>query len=323
MEKQWVCSENPKHIFDSVGDGFCPEGDGGVLVPKETIKKQPNISIGGGTIQYEGKDGIGILVFDLSGSMRERLDPNSGNPLSKIEAVSNAFGTTIATLLHGGGGSEALRTPDHYFLALIGFSDNAKILGIYQLASMKKGDYTSTWHFWKQQVLNFFDNFGDMTNITRGLEVAKEIYEAALQGNIATHYSAQFNDLNNGFEIGSQRVHYGGDVIEIPNIRVLIYSDGEHNTGGAFSNPFINSSLTSSVISESKRMVNGVISIYFGPPGTNGAKQMDEIAGVCPVHGEVGTIPISSIEHYKYLRDLIHLSSKASGFCIECTKTIL
>ena len=124
-----------------------------------------------------------------------------------------------------------------------------------------------------------------------------------------------------GFKLGSQDIIAGSEIVEAPNVRLLIYSDGEHNVG-EFYNPFAGISLISGVASKSGRAVNGVMSIYFGPAETQGAKQMEEIAGFCPRHEKVGTIPITKLAHYKYLRNLLHLSSKASGFCIECAKEI-
>jgi hypothetical protein len=319
MAQEWVCSENPEHVFDSIGDGFCPQGDGGVLVPYEGMVVSSDIGEEG-LVEYQGEDGLGILVFDLSGSMSTSLDPDSDSPVSKIAAVANAFGTTIASLVHGGGETIALKHPEGYFVALIGFADDAELLGIYKLANMGKGDYESTLNYWKQYTLDAFKKFGNRTNITKALEIALEIYQRALDGELTSHYSKQFPDLGR-FELGSQNVVVDPHPLPMPNVRVLVYSDGVHNVGD-FHNRFAGVSLVPDVSSETGRMVNGLLSIYFGPPQKEGAKQMKEIAGFCPVHGTVGTIPITKLAHYKYLRNLLHLSSQASGFCIECAKDI-
>ena len=317
MTQRWVCSENTEHVFDSItSDGLCPTGDGGVLVQLEEVRLP---TPGNDISLHTGKSGLGILVFDLSGSMKEQIDPVSESPLTKINAVASAFGTTVASLLHGG---SEMKQPDDYFLALVGFAEGAELLGFYNLPSMKQGDYESTVAYWKQFVLDAFERFGALTNITAGLTLANEIYRQALNGRLPSSQYAQQVPALRKFALGSHRLVVKGEPVAAPNIRVLVYSDGEHNVG-SFDNPFSKVSLVD-VASESGRMVNGLMSIYFGSPvreegkTEEGAKQMEEIAGICPIHGHVGYIPVFRLTHYKYLRRLLHLSSAASGFCLQC-----
>lgn len=309
--KKWVCSENPNHVYDDVGDGFCPEGDGGVLILQESpvISDEPPP-----TPPIKGRDGLGILVFDFSGSMQDPLDPDSPNQITKIDAVANAFATTVAALT---GGGSAIAKADRYYLALIGFSKDARLLDdkIFNLGDMGKNGYEETIEYWKNYISEQYRKMGGgLTNITAALQKAREIYDQALNNQLP------------GIEIGAQSILFlkvaPKEPVIVPNIRVFLYSDGIHNIGEPFRNVFEDAELVPNMQSTTNRKVNGLMTLFFGQPQKKGAKLMQDVAGYCAIHGEVGFITISELRHYRYLRDLIHVTTKASGFCLRCAKEL-
>ncbi len=323
MEK-WVCNLDETHVYKQVTKtGFCEKCEG-ILIKKETpgpIPPPDKEDI------YDGDHGVGIFVFDLSGSMSDLTDPQSDSPLTKIQQVARAFSSTITTLLYGGGKElTAISQPDNYFLAIIGFSERAELFTINPLADMKQNNREMTFQYWENWILEKFEDFGNLTNITAGLEKARIIYDIALakepnrsdlMQNLPDNIK-EYEDVLKKLDLNSQSITAGESMFRIPNIRVLIYSDGEHNVG-ELKNPFKDRYLKAGLKSSEGTPTNGVMSIYFGSASDPGAEQMRSIAGYCPQHGGVGYIPISKLEHDKYLRDLLHLTSKATGFCLLCS----
>lgn len=47
---------------------------------------------------------------------------------------------------------------------------------------------------------------------------------------------------------------------------------------------------------------------------------MENIAGVCPNHEIKAVIHVDKVKAYEYLRELFHMTSSTSGFCVECAK---
>lgn len=64
----------------------------------------------------------------------------------------------------------------------------------------------------------------------------------------------------------------GEEFVDIPNVRVLIYTDGEHNVTSAIKNPF----------SGDEQSV--LITAFIGEKDAKGVGQMRNLACTCPKH---------------------------------------
>src|SRR5262249_30700088 len=94
--------------------------------------------------------------------------------------------------------------------------------------------------------------------------------------------------------------------IPMPNVRVLIYSDGQHNASDRLDNPF--ASLQPSIL----------MTAFLGNPDASddarlGADQMKSLATICPAHGFQGYFLIDAPWRFVRLRGLFRINS-SSGF---------
>lgn len=283
---------------------FCPENDGYMLVPvRETVIEEVSKT------PAEGKCGLGILVLDFSSSMNESAFSIQKD--SKIGVVKNALGKTLVDFT-------GIKDSKNAYIAIIGFAKNAELLGIYRASELKKD--INYWKGWieekRNKILGEKMEDGtwknDGTNIKDALMLAREIYDAALNGEMDKYGINDFSMYYQDIAVISEK-----DLQKIANLRVFIYSDGEHNIGlfPSSDNPFKGASLI-----PGKTNVSGLITAYFGQPNTKGYKLLEDIAGSCPRHNSAGVMCIDSPEAYPYVRKTFRMTSHTSGFCLECAK---
>ena len=318
--KKWVCLMGHK-LDERPEDGLCPYDGSHVKeveveeqIIDEKFKEMEEEKFE--EFKYEGDHGLGILIFDLSPSMDYNFLGEKS--FTKLQIVSNAFASTIATLVAG---DNPISKPNDYFISLIGFAGKAEHFGTFRLLDMNKGDFMETVKYWQDFIMKYpRPKLSNGTNITAALDIAHEIYSAALKGEINILKNYGFPD---DFELGAQSISSkNNEVALIPNIRVFIYSDGVHNVG-EFRNPFATESLWPGLRSaETFTPVNGVLSIFISSEDEEenkaGTETMKRIAGFCPIHNTIGFVPISDIKDYEILRGFIHMTSRASGFCLKC-----
>jgi len=99
----------------------------------------------------------------------------------------------------------------------------------------------------------------------------------------------------------------------VPNIRILAYSDGQHN-------PADGSTLVNSF---AKLSPSPLMTAFIGDPSSSdeaqqGAREMNELATTCPEHGIKGYFQIDGLAKHAQLRNLFRMASGASGFCPSC-----
>lgn len=318
MSRKYICERGHEYTeeeYVKIG-GICPQ-DGTMISPmEESIEGQGTISCNEIECGNEGNFGVGIFVFDFSWSMGEEIPSGEGTKtnLRKIDVVANAFGNMIAELLHG---KEPLSQPDKLYLSLIGFSTNAWHVGTYKLDKMRGDNYEDTFIKWKDFILSEWNKVKSYTNITAALKMARDIYDAICSNEIKGKY---------GFEGDFDGLKYqdtliGGSILRVPNIRFFVYSDGMHTV----SEPFVNHLRDVKILECGGKPINGVMSLYIGDPNRSdedklGDKQMEEIAGICPIHGVKGKITLSKLTEsgYNALRNILHVTSNATGFCHQC-----
>lgn len=308
MTAKYVCSNNPSHVYAHMtDDNFCEKcGIEGILLPIEDAKvidiEDESKEL---TRKEEGDCGLGILLMDFSSSMYAEAFPEMDEfRVTKIELVGNALASAISQL-------SAIGQKEKAYVAFVGFTKEAKLVKLIKASEIEDdAEYWRTWLFEQQnKILN---DVGDGTNITGALKLAKEIYDHAIYENMDNYEIEglkEFAPLYHRIVIGNETVPS-----RVANVRVFLYSDGVHNTGD-FINPFEDASLI-----PGKSNVSGLITAYFGGSKDNGYRNLEEIAGVCPIHNTKGIFHINSPRSYDFLRRLFHMASAASGFCLQCAK---
>ena len=298
---KYKCDECGREFEEMSDDGFCPCG--GILLRVEEPKVKGLVE----EPKVEGECGLGILVLDFSGSMTEKAFSEERYPefpQRKIDLVAHALGSALPSM-------RSISKAEYAYVALIGFANDAKLIEIKKAPEIKEdAKYWRNWTYKKQEEI--LEELGNGTNISRALEVAYDVYDAALNGKMDKYGIKEFAPMYHDIDIA-------GKIVKVANVRVFLYSDGEHIESyyGPLINHFENATL---IPGESN--VSGLMTAYFGLPNTEGYRTLEDIAGVCPIHKVKGVMHINSPERYKLLRKIFHMASAASGFCAECAKYI-
>jgi len=237
--------------------------------------------------------------MDFSGPMDEASFPNEREyKTTKASLVAYVLKTTIP-------GIKRINKADKAYVAMIGFTGDAKLLGIFKASEINDSvDYWDDW--FEKSIEDVRTSSGMGKNITGALKLARELYDGALNGDLSYYGIRDFSPMY-------QHIAIGSEVYDVANVRVFIYSDGEHTHG--FVNHFDGASLI-----PGKTNVSGLTSVFLGDSSEPGYRTMEEIAGVCPVHGIKAVIHVNQSKYYEYLRELFHMTSSTSGFCIQCAK---
>jgi len=154
------------------------------------------------------------------------------------------------------------------------------------------------------------------TDITKALDLAKEIHDSALNGSLAKwEYSSPISIIHHSFANAS------GDFKSYPNVRILLYTDGIHSPvdQSPLKNPFQGlgiSPLMTCFIGDADNDPEEMI--------RKGANQVKALATGCPLHFIKPNLPrpgyflINKPERYASLRGLFRMASGESGFCPSC-----
>lgn len=292
-------------------DGLCPICKEPLMQVTEVQKAPEHKEIK----PPQGNYGLAIFLLDVSPSMNDPMPGATPALRTKLDFVEHAVDKALEKLVSG---ASAIRKPENQYIVFVPFFGEAKISWIGSVKDIAKTVGNSN-KFFRKLVLDRV-NRGFGTNIREALEVAHSIYKSALDGTLG---GKSFNGFRfpSDFQLTSQSVYVNAtkDVVFVPNIRVFLYSDGGHNIG-PFHNPFENEFILSGIKGMDGRLVNGLITLFFGPYDSDGAHLMKDIAGFCPQHETVGFLNIQEINlnTFSILRDLIHNTSRASGFCLQC-----
>jgi hypothetical protein len=305
MATKFMCS-NPEHpekkhskYYDKMTlDGFCPDCDygEGVLMEIEAGKAPP----------LPHPIGLCIMVCDASWSMQnEPAFPNS--PDKKIDLVARAAASGIADLYPIG-------KPTDAYIILIAFAGEAVVISdetgskpfLKNMRDIQRSFPTAEdlKNFLVRSLSPGVNVSANATNITRALDLAHRIDQGAHRGNLEQW------GLPNPFKLLYQPVGRkdGGNMVDFPNVRTLIYSDGAHypGDGTALRNPYENDERST------------LMTVFFGAEDQAGAREMQSLACSCPMHERPGFFLINNAQRYQTLRYLFRMASGTSGFCPEC-----
>jgi|SRR5665647_785503 len=288
----YICKGCGKEFEQMPNDNECPCGL--MVYKKEDVQvdsapQNPKIS---------GENGLGIIVMDFSSSMEYQAFPKEIEyTKSKASVVASALKTSLPLI-------KKMNKADKAYVAMIGFTSGAKLLGIFKAEDINTSvEYWNDW--FKQSMLDVYNSYGDGTDISKALKLARELYDGALNGDLSYYGIRDFSPMY-------QHIAIGSEVYDVANVRVFVYSDGECS---GFTNYFDGASLI-----PGKTNVSGLTSAFLGEAESRGYKTMEEIAGVCPNHGIKAVVHVNQSKNYEHLRELFHMTSATSGFCVECAK---
>lgn len=267
---------------------------------------------GGGHAEPAGTvEGLCILVCDVSASMDEAAFTN--NPAPKLKLVVGAMQRAIAELQH-------MAKADTAYIAIVAFGRNAGIVKDPSGKPFFKSVSSIIAEFGERAVdlpgylyPYFKEDKGKFgrgeTDITGALDHAREIVDCMMRRDLSplgVNASAQLMEH-------TDIITQDGQQLSVPNIRVMIYSDGAH---GSRVHPQLVNAFAD--LSPSPVMTAFIGDDEGGPLVKKGIDQMRSLANICPEHGQRGFFLINEPERHAVLRNLFRMASGASGFCEQC-----
>lgn len=312
---QYKCSNCNKIFSQLTQDGFCSEPDCYGIGLLEAYQAGSSGTSTASQTAVAGIDyGLCIMLCDASGSMDE---PGfSSIPVPRVQLVAKAAAAGIADLFPGGLGG-GITKPAEALICVVAFGSRAQVITDTAGRPFLKTVDALSKEFGTREKLASHIEYAlthgaeqtvgrDYTHMTRALQLASQIYESALQGDLSKY------GLNGKVAILKHDMNINGDWHQVPNIRIMMYSDGGHNPPPndniGLSNPFVSSN------------ISPLLTAFIGDVNS-GADQMKELSGTCPTHGLRSYFLINDANRYQLLRGLFRMASGASGFCPSCLKT--
>lgn len=149
----------------------------------------------------------------------------------------------------------------------------------------------------------FYQELGKMkgaTNINAALEMGYNYINQFKKG--------QLEGMDNYVPIyHAQYIEKLKDYKDIPNVRIMIYTDGEQLAQyGAITNPF------------AKDEIDLVLGAYVGDKTDKGCQDLKEVMGLCPVHQQKQFTLLDEPNKIASLKGFFRMASGTSGFCQQC-----
>lgn len=284
---KFICSNNSTHEFDAMtADGFCPQPECfgiGFLVEKT--------SASAGSSSLETKEiGLCILLMDASSSMQEEAFDSS--PAKKDQLVAGSASSGIFEL------AQLSNKDDAYVIAVM-FDTETQVILADSIAEIFRR-FGSATEFSKFFTSNF--RYGG-TDINKALDYAKQIYDDFIHKGDLSGYGGPSNVQ----PVKQSVLTKSGDQIIVPNVRILIYTDGEDVVAGKINgNPF------------KSEEVDVLMGAFFGHGEEQGCRELKDILSKCPIHDVDQFFLINDPTRIATMRRLFRMASGASGFCPVC-----
>ena len=297
----YQCANCSKVYQQPTADFFCTDcGYDGLLVEVNSVGSGNTTTSITNTITDAG---LCILLMDASGSMHDPAFP--GSPLSKLRliAVSAALGIF---------GKNDSSDPSKSIAGLqqLGKADSAYICGIKfdhrveQMFFCSVQDLLAKYNDHEQFANYLYNELNEMrgaTDINGALRAADSFAQAFKNNSIPglTNYSVM------------EHIVYtrSGETKNVPNIRVLMYTDGIQYTG-THSDPLYNPF--------QHWDVDVLMGAFFGQHDQDGCSELRDILSKCPSHGFEQFFLLDHPSKTAQMRKLFRMASGASGFCPLC-----
>jgi hypothetical protein len=282
-------------------DPDCPGGGlTGLIVPIEEENEAVFNNMNDGTWR---ETGLCILLMDASGSMEDvafkdhnfQSKYNEGKPMSKREVITDNAAKAIFELF------QMLKKEDAYICA-IKFDHRQAEMFTKSVADILN-EFVSAPNLAKY----LYDELAQMnggTDINSALKMAYDKSQRFLSRSLA--------GLGNYTPLTHTQFSPGLNMaIDVPNVRVLIYTDGEQLAEyGQIVNPF------------SHMQPDLLMGAYIGLMGEKGCNDLRRVIGKCPVHSSEQFFVMDSPQKIATLRGLFRMASGTSGFCPACIGSV-
>lgn len=296
----WICSNDRSHKFPTDNrDGFCTicrYGEG-FLIDEASIP--PGAS--GQTIDNsvptaaEGrKIGLAVLLMDVSGSMTTPVFPPAVNP-TRDNCVVRSVAEAVMSL-------NGITNPKDAYIMPVLFDDEVRPVFVKSVSEIV-AEFQTT-----QKLSEFLKEkftYGG-TDINKALDFAKEVYDSFVTGQSLKRYGGPDNIQPKTHTVPA---YAGGTIRDVPNIRVLIYTDGEDSVQKRITgNPFASLAGKPDVL----------LGAYFGNREDPGCGHLRTILSKCPTHNHPQFFVLDKPDRIAKLRFLFRMASSHSGFCPTC-----
>ncbi|MEJ7769340.1 MAG: Ig-like domain-containing protein [Chitinophagaceae bacterium] len=241
-----------------------------------------------------------IILMDGSSSMTDAVF--KGSPLTRMRLVATTAASGIFDL-------ERMQNNPYAFVAAFKFDDRLELMFIDTIANLI--------YRYDKDVTKFanyiYDELYKMqqgTDINQALLQAHAFVEKFVKGQL-------LNFPLKKYRVMMQRILKHGPVesVSIPNVRVLIYTDGmQFDASGnreLHANPF------------TQKPIEGlnhdiVIGAFFGNEEDEGCRELQSLLSRCPIHDETQFFLFDKPAKIGNLKYLFRMASGASGFCPKC-----
>ncbi|RYG27586.1 MAG: VWA domain-containing protein, partial [Chitinophagaceae bacterium] len=297
----WVCSNNSTHRFDSQAaeqhSYFCPDcpfGEGIlILVPNG------GGSGGGGEPPHQEDLGLCIMLLDCSGSMNE---PAFGDhPLSKKDLIAKSVAAGIFSL---SGNPQR----EFAYVLILGFDHTVDTLLPYTSIEEIVVQYKEPVGL-EQSLKEKMARKNGTTDINGALQLAFKFTQQFINSEISALgiYKPRIQSVIDDNMINHQ----------VPNVRVLLFSDGVHFLGEENDNSLQQSPFKS--LQYNHKVFDLLMSAYYGKNNEPGYHQLKSLVSKCPRHPtEPQFFLFDAPTKVANLKGLFRMASGASGFCPVC-----
>lgn len=288
---RYICSNNSAHTYDHMtADGFCPVPDCYGVGFLQEAGASAAASAGGQPQGPAREIGLCVLLMDASASMQEEAFP--GNPATREQLIAVSAARGIFDL-------HSLQHKETAYLIVVTFDSSHKVVLACSLAELF-AKYPTPAEFADFLKSSFTHGTTDINSVLR---YAKGIYDDFVTHGDLSKYGGPTNVRPIQQTVVTKNL--GSKVV--PNIRVLIYTDGEDTTSGDIrANPF------------AQEETDVLLGAYFGHGEEVGCTQLKRVLSKCPKHAVDQFFLINSTDRVQTLRYLFRMASGASGFCPAC-----
>lgn len=307
---KYVCQRNKAHVYDYTNTYYCT-----ICPPMEGILKETEVGNGIDPVtspptppqpppSLPDEVGLCVIMMDASESM---TDPAfDGIPLTRLTLVANSAASGIFDL-------ERMMKNPNAFVACFKFDHRVELMFVDTVANLIK----------RYEKIEIFADYlyNELFKMLKGTDINKALQQAHL-------YVTQFlNKQLEGFPVKAytpmmQRIfkYNSVDAISVPNVRVLLYTDGMQyvSNGSKILNP--NPFKQDPVPGLSHDVLIGA---FFGPETDQGCKDLRSLVSNCPIHNIPQFFLFDNPAYVGDLKYLFRMASGASGFCPRCLENQL
>ncbi len=305
----WVCCTDNSHTFskqDAEQNGYfcpkCPYGES-ILVNAQgsnNVSTTQGSSTSPALPAFAPQEdlGLAILLLDCSGSMKGSAFPQ--HPTSKRDLIAKSVSAGIFSL-----SGNPLR--EFAYVLIIGFDHEIDVLLPYTSIQEIVNQYKDAAGL-EQMLREKMSKKEGATDINQALSVAFNFTQQFINSSITAlgNYKPRIQAVLDD----NMQSH------QIPNVRVLLFSDGEHYLGE--DNRTLNPSPFKNLQYNGK-VFDLLMSAYYGNSGDNGYYQLKSLVSKCPRHPiQDQFFLFDDPSKVANLKGLFRMASGASGFCPLC-----